>query len=173
MLLATQVPPLEQGWVHISTVTSTCVYIAFLYINVNLLPCSHLSPLHPCGHVQSPKASQDPLFRHCVSKLVLVDCVLCDIVSYLEGMWHWVVERDNNKWTVEDSRSHCHTETRCTGLNTSGQWISYFRVMIYLQPQINSCVGEWSIAAPLSSSECHILLVYCFSHNHRWTWHHQ
>ena len=98
--------------------TYMCIYehFTFLYIDVNLLPCSHLSPLHPGGHVQSPKSSQDPPFRHCVSKLVLVDCVLCDIVSYLEGMWRWVVERDNNKWTVEDSRSHCHTETRCTGL---------------------------------------------------------
>ena len=110
VLLATQVPPFEQGWVQFAGAVSLW----------SILPCSHLSPLHPGGHVQSPKSSQDPPFRHCVSKLVLVDCVLCDIVSYLEGMWHWVVERDNNKWTVEDNRSHRHTETHYSGLNISG-----------------------------------------------------
>ncbi len=62
MLGLVQFPPLRQGGSQRAVIEGDKImyYLAFF----KRLPCWHVSPLHPGGHIHSPRASHDPPFRH-------------------------------------------------------------------------------------------------------------
>ena len=60
-----QVPPLSQSGVHTAKCSTHYIYNVPMYVVV-ILPCAHVSPLHPAGQLHSLGAEQVPLFSHSI-----------------------------------------------------------------------------------------------------------